>query len=48
MAGFILMIPAEILEIYVLFKYSESLKSGSAGETDFKFSNASTSENPQG
>jgi transcriptional regulator with XRE-family HTH domain len=45
MAGFILMIPAEILEIYILFKYSESLKI-SAAETDFKFSNASSSENP--
>jgi hypothetical protein len=44
MAGLILMIPAEILEIYILFKYSGSLKS-SATETSFKFSNASPGKN---
>ena len=45
MPGLILMIPAEILEIYILFRYRESIKSN-APETDFKFSSASTNENP--
>lgn len=45
MAGLILMVPAEILEIYILFKYRESIVSN-ASEPDFKFSNASSSDNP--